>query len=357
MPEAGDSEYRRVIAELRQERTTLRGVLEALGEGLLLLGADGRIRYLNQRAASLLNLDPEDAVGKSYREVFEAMRGALADPEDAWQRWEHAYLQVHEYPSYELALTGTPRREIALQLFPLLPARGPGPQLSVGVTIRDVTEARHVVLVQERERIAMDLHDSVVQALYGVGLTLGAEERLLGDRASDTRHALRRARIQLNDVIREIRDYIFALQPAEPARGLRRGLRALARELVATTLVHPDLELDPDADDRLGADATGELLRVAQEAVSNVIRHAGATRVSIRLERVPGRLVLSISDNGQGFDTGAVPDTNSHGLRNMASRAGRLRAELRVSSRPGEGTEVRIEVPLPEEAKEENARD
>lgn len=196
----------------------------------------------------------------------------------------------------------------------------------------------------------MDLHDSVVQALYGIGLTLGAEERALGERAASTRHALRRARTQLNDVIREIRDYIFALRPGETARGLRRGLRALVRELVATTFVHPDLQLDPDApDDLLPNDATGELLHIAQEAVSNVIRHAEATCVAIRLERSSGRLVLSISDNGQGFDTDTVPNADRHGLRNMASRARRLRAALHVSSRPGDGTEVRIEVPLPQE--------
>lgn len=337
-----ESEYRRVIAELQQERTTLRGVLEALGEGLLLFDAGGSIWYLNERAAFLLKVDGEDLLGKTCREAFEIMRSDLVDPEGAWERWGDAVNRSARYPAFDIALAGPPRRELVLQLFP-----GAQPQVSLGLTIRDVTESRHLVLVQERERIAMDLHDSVVQALYGVGLTLGAEERVLGEGAASTRHAIRRARTQLNDVIREIRDYIFTLQPGEPTRGLRRGLRALARELVATTLVHADLQLDSDApDDLLSNDATGELLHIAQEAVSNVISHSGATSVAIQLERSSGRLVLSISDNGQGFDTERVPGVDSHGLRNMAGRARRLRAGLHISSRPGAGTEVRIEVPI-----------
>jgi signal transduction histidine kinase len=196
----------------------------------------------------------------------------------------------------------------------------------------------------------MDIHDGVIQSLYAVALSLSSHERLLDAEAEETLQALQRARMQISNIIQKIREVIFNLrQYGNKLHDLQAGLKSLAKELRSHTLIHVDLELEDSTNRFLDPIRIGSILYIAREAMSNVIRHAGASEVMIRLARIEEQLVLTIRDNGRGFNLAATDAENSgpsegQGLRNMAERAQLLGGRLLVVSSPGQGTEVCLEV-------------
>jgi signal transduction histidine kinase len=168
-------------------------------------------------------------------------------------------------------------------------------------TVADVTTARALALLDERERIAMDIHDGVIQSLYAVALRLSAHERLLDAKAEETRQALQLAR-QISNITQELRDVIFGLrQHRRQPHDLQTGIKILAMDLFSHTSIYVDLELEDRTDRFLDAVRTDNILYIAHEAMSNVLRHASASKVMIRLARIEEKLVLTIRDNGRGF--------------------------------------------------------
>src|SRR5581483_11258173 len=184
-------------------------------------------------------------------------------------------------------------------------------------------------------------------SLYAV--TLGLSARALQEEREPARATLERGMAQINGVIQEIRNYIFDLRPpeAEPP-GLRAGLDRLVEELRVNALIQPEVELG-EIEGLLGPEAEASLLQVIHEATTNVLRHAGASAVAIELRREAGGLVLTVRDNGRGFDPRRAGRRAGDGLRNMAERARRLGGRLTVSSRIGQGTEIRLDAPLDRE--------
>jgi PAS domain S-box-containing protein len=230
-----------------------------------------------------------------------------------------------------------------------------GKLVAIEGIIRDVTErnqvagqlaaqAQELALLEDRERIAMDLHDGVIQSLYAVTLGLGAQA--LQEEREATRAALDRALAQINGVIQAIRNYIFDLRvPDAEQQGLRRGLNLLVTELRVNSLVEPEVELDA-VEQLLSAEAEASLLQIIHDATTNVMRHASASAVAIHLTRDGDQLVLTVRDNGRGFDPQRAGRRAGDGLRNMAERSRRLGGRLTVSSQLGQGTTVRLELPL-----------
>jgi signal transduction histidine kinase len=267
-------------------------------------------------------------------------------PEAANSRWENLLTDPHQLPSIEVTINGPPQRNLLVNAFPVTDAIQEG----LGLLFKDVTTAKVLALLEERERIAMDIHDGVIQSLYAVALSLSTQERLLDAEAEETRQALQRARMQISNIIQEIRDVIFDLrQHRRQLPDLQTGLKALATELFGHTLIHVDLELEDSTDCFLDPGRVGSILYIAREAMSNVIRHAGASKVMIHLARMEEKLMLTIWDNGRGFNPAATDAENSgsadgQGLRNMAERAQLLGGQLLVVSSPGNGTEVYVEV-------------
>jgi PAS domain S-box-containing protein len=345
-----EEERERLAAEIEQERAMLAAVMTSMSDGLLVLDAAGRIRYHNARAMALVGAGPEPVLGLTADEAFNQHRQIFVDPEAAWAAVQHALAHLHDRPSHEVSVVGPPRRDLRVQFFPVASVAGGGP--GWGAVLHDVTATRLLALLQERERIAMDLHDGVIQSLYAVALGLGARARALDGNAETTREALRKAVAHINAVIQEVRNYIFDLRLGEQAaRGVGAGLDALAAELRINALVQPELAVDPAADALLPPEAAANLLQVAREATANVIRHAGATAVQITLAQDGPGLVLTVRDNGRGFDPGSEghdgpPGTGGQGLRNMAERARLLGGRLAVCSEPGQGTTVRLEISL-----------
>jgi signal transduction histidine kinase len=219
--------------------------------------------------------------------------------------------------------------------------------------------SRELSMLEARNRLALELHDAVSQKLFSLVLTAEAAGEQLARDPDAARASLERLRALAGEALEELRSLIFELRPPELERdGLCGALRKHAEML--RRLHH--LEIDVDIDDTIpaprAAGATGpavartgardrEILRVAQEALQNAIRHAGPRRLGVRLGRRDGRIELEVSDDGAGFDP-ADPELRSRrlGLTSMEERAQRLGGSLEIRSAPGAGTTVRLKAPV-----------
>ena len=205
-----------------------------------------------------------------------------------------------------------------------------------------------VAALEERQRLARDLHDSVSQSLYGVSMCAEAAARLLdaGDVAGATAH-LRDVRDTAGEALREMRFLIFDLRPSIlQDEGLVEALRA--RLAAVEGRVGIRVEVQSGLEGRLPAAVEEALYGIAREALNNSLRHAHATRVAIALQPVTGGVTLEVADNGLGFEPGADAARGGLGLDGMRERARRIGGTVEVLSRPRQGTVVRVRVPLPE---------
>lgn len=210
-------------------------------------------------------------------------------------------------------------------------------------------QSRELSMVEERNRIARELHDATAQTLFSIRL---AADAALGSLPADpdrARHELATVRELAGAAAAELRSLIFALQPPSlAADGL---VAALGKHLDLLGRAHRlDVALVADGVGPLPAGLEADLYRLAQEALTNVVRHAAATSVTVTLSvsRDPGSITLTVADDGAGFDP-ATRGIRAHrlGLTSMAARAARHGGSTRVESSPGAGTTVTAEVPLP----------
>jgi signal transduction histidine kinase len=197
--------------------------------------------------------------------------------------------------------------------------------------------------VQERQRLARDLHDSVSQALYAIALDIATAQRIVGTDPARLEAVLRDAQGLAEAGLAEMRALLFELRPEFLNQ---EGLVAALQRQVAAVRARYQLSITVNAEDEPEAvPAIKEALyRVGQEALNNIAKHAGARAVVITLEVSPGELALHVRDDGRGFDAGkSFP--GHLGLRSMRERAASVGGFLQVSSAPGQGTEVTIRVP------------
>ncbi len=203
-------------------------------------------------------------------------------------------------------------------------------------------DARRLAILEERERIGMDLHDGVIQDLYGVGLTLDNVLHLMATQAEvDVQPALRQAIDGLNHAIRDLRAYILDLRPHQLGQGtLYEGLKKLVMEYRAHTLSDAVLTVNPDELASLSEEQTRVIFRICQEALANAAKHARARRVNVSLWTTRERLMLEVQDDGQGFDMEKMRLSIGHGLSNMLRRARAVGGDVEITSAPGEGTTI-----------------
>jgi signal transduction histidine kinase len=207
-------------------------------------------------------------------------------------------------------------------------------------------QAQELAAVEERQKLARELHDSVSQALYGIALGAHTARTLLdrdpGLVAEPLEYILSLAKAGLA----EMRALIFELRPESlETEGL---VSALLKQAAAVQARHEvPVETDLCEEPSLSLKAKQELYRVAQEALHNTIKHAGASQVNVRLGRAAETIILEIRDNGRGFDSaGSFP--GHLGLLSMQERVKNLEGVLSIESTPGEGTTIRARVPARE---------
>jgi signal transduction histidine kinase len=204
---------------------------------------------------------------------------------------------------------------------------------------------RQAGTLAERQRLARDLHDTLTQGFASVVLLLEAAQESLATGRPVDRHiqqALRSAR----DNLAESRRVVWALRPRPLAeRPLPQAIRELAGRLAEETGLHAETVVTGTARP-LGAEVEEALLRVAQEALANVRKHAAASRVTVTLSYLDDAVTLDVADDGVGFDqAGTAAVAGGLGLAAMGERVGALGGSQVIESAPGEGTTIAVEVP------------
>jgi signal transduction histidine kinase len=204
--------------------------------------------------------------------------------------------------------------------------------------------AQQAAVLEERQRLARELHDSVTQSLYGVALYTEAASRALADGELGAVAAnLGEIRETTQEALGEMRLLLYELRPPLlEEHGLAAALRA--RLQTVETRAGLEIAFECRGEERLAPDDEQALFRVALEALNNVLKHAHAHRVQVRLELAADRAVLELADDGVGFAP-TQADGGGFGLPGMRERAEALGGTLQIESSPGTGTRVRVEVP------------
>lgn len=206
-------------------------------------------------------------------------------------------------------------------------------------------QVQDLVLLEERERIGMDLHDGVIQSLYATGLKLENCLEDLSVHPDSVRSELEQSIGQVNGVIADIRSYIFRLRPGMLADAdLAGAVGGLLRELQVNALTQVDLIEQPGACRDLSDEQTSGLFLVAQEALTNVRKHARASEVAVRLSQGNAGFTMIIEDNGVGFDP--ATSTGGLGLRNIRERVEKLHGRVEFLSNGQQGSRIVVQVPV-----------
>ena len=212
-------------------------------------------------------------------------------------------------------------------------------------------KAESVARLEERERIGMDLHDGVMQSIYAVGLTLEDCGERVDEAPDEVKVSLEGAINALNDVIGDIRSYIFDLRPrVSVVADLPEAIRHLVDDLRINTLIQTSLEIDGELSDAITQDQALALFHITQEALNNVAKHSQAKSASVRLACDEHTVSVEVRDDGIGFDAEREQAHERHGLRNMRDRARSIGARLHLIGKANEGTTVRAELSIGDSA-------
>ncbi len=209
-------------------------------------------------------------------------------------------------------------------------------------TARLQRRLRRLAIIEDRERIARDLHDAIIQDLFAVGLTIQAQIRLVND--PEVAAALESTVQRLDDAISELRRFIFDLRPPVWAgRNLAREVTEVVETIaeaheadVVTSFKGPIESIPPSM--------VEDALQAVKESLSNALRHAGPQRIEVGVRVDPDSLVVIVTDDGSGFEPGSV--TYGMGIENLRTRAANAGGEATITSRPGKGTTVRVVFPI-----------
>lgn len=328
--------------------------LDAISEGVFMFDPQTlEFTYVNQGAIEMVGHTRAELVTMSPLEF-------MVDYDEASLRALLAPLVEHRVGSRSLT---TRFRGEDGSLFPAevviqCPRLGRGLQPVVVALVRDITsrleaEARlreaheAVQLLEDRERIARELHDTVIQRLFATGMTTQA---LIG-RVDDPEVAERLQAVvdELDTTIRDIRTAIFGLQGGAFGGGVRAKVLEVVREIAPALGFEPRVHFVGPIDATVDAEVAEQLLPTLREALSNVGRHAKATHVEVLVSASPDRLTLEVTDDGIG--PGPTPgeprdDHTGHGLVNMARRAEQLGGSCELRPGPVGGASLVWEVPL-----------
>jgi signal transduction histidine kinase len=221
-------------------------------------------------------------------------------------------------------------------------AAGFANQASIGIELADArAEQQRSALLDDRDRIAADLHDQVIQQLFAAGLSLQSIATTLG--AGTAKNRILATVSDLDDTIRQIRTTIFELHPtAATAGGTRAQLLDVVAEQAAALGFSPSTRF-AGVLDTVPADITDDLVAVLREALSNIARHAAARSAEVDLTANPDRVVLTVADDGVGLG----PTDRRSGLANLQRRAERRGGTFALTAARPSGTELCWSVPLP----------
>ena len=208
------------------------------------------------------------------------------------------------------------------------------------------TDARRLAVLEERDRIGMDLHDGVIQSIYGLGLSLENALLSLNEDSVEAKQRVQSTIDGLNQVIRDLRAYILDLKPRQMGEaGLTGGIQRLVAEFKAHTSVEVQLTYTEKGLKNLPESHSLALFHLCQEALANAAKHAKAKNVHISLWRTKDRVLMELRDDGIGFDMENININIGHGLANMQKRVQSVGGDVEISSHLNEGTTILAWVP------------
>ncbi len=344
----------RLYAELGESERRYRHLVDYSPDIVWSVDAEGCFTFLSDSLESRTGWKAAELIGKPFTVL--ADRGSIEGAEAAWA-----------------ALIANPLGEQRVRLdLPLADGSASQAEVAMAATmvdgkfagahgsVRDISErerlegdlrrqAAELAASQERAHLARELHDSVTQALFSMGLTLRSLELLLETDAAAAAGKVAELRELQKDALAEMRTLIFELRPASlETDGLVQALRTHATAVQRRTGLTLVVVAEPIP--RLPLATEEALYRIGQEAIHNIVKHANASRASVRIAQDGDLVRLAIVDDGEGFSPGDVPRGHL-GLLGMRQRLDLIGGELRVDSAPGRGTTVEAEVPAAGQAR------
>jgi signal transduction histidine kinase len=225
--------------------------------------------------------------------------------------------------------------------------------LHAGIAIQNArlhARVQRLAVLDERLRIGRDLHDGIIQGIYAVSLSLEDVPELMDEDRAEASSRIDHAIDRLTTTISEIRTFIMGLGSDSGDVPIETALVGLADELLLGSGTRMALDLDlagaPGVDEHLSPEAASQVLHIAREALSNALRHSDAGRIRVSLIVDGDDAVLSVEDDGRGFDPEAPRGPGHFGVANMHDRAATIGGTLQVTSRPGLGTRIIVRLPL-----------
>ncbi len=211
-------------------------------------------------------------------------------------------------------------------------------------------QSRRIAILEERERIGMDLHDGIIQSIYSVGLALDYARMVLDDDVKTARQKISEGIEGLNSTIQDIRAYILDLRPRQLRGGesLTHGVQRLLDEFRRNTKSKTTLATSENGFGGLPRQNALALFHICQEALANAARHACAQEVDVQLWTTDEQVLLKVSDDGSGFDIDQASELIGHGLSNMHRRARKVGGDVTISSKLDHGTTIMAWVPWKE---------
>ena len=285
------------------ESAWVAALLNASGTAMLGVDLEGRTTFWSAGAEALFGWQLDEVMGREPPIVPAPLK-------QEWQlQMQHVFRTGEPTPAAETERLTRDGRTVWV-VRSSAPVRDEhGKVIGLADALTDVTalkqldeETRALTQVRERELVAMDLHDGLIQSLYGVVLNLAAQERAVGASRADVAEALKAGRREVERVIEETRSYVFNLRARQfSPRNLSTGLQLLADGLRLNGDLAVSLNVDPEAEGLLQPEARGHVLYLIREAASNVLRHAEAHSVMIEVARSDAGLLVQVIDDGRGF--------------------------------------------------------
>jgi PAS domain S-box-containing protein len=321
-------------------------VLEAAPDGMAIVADDGRIVAVNSELEHLFGYSAGELLGESVELLVPAdARSAHVVLREEYVEnprrrgmglGRHLHGQRRDGSVFPVQIS-LARIDTALGAMTFAAVRDVTSRVESDEQLADANRRR--ALAEDHDRIARDLHDTVIQELFGVGLGLqGLQSRV---RTPEFADRIAKAVNDIDHIIRAIRFTVYELSQAESSRGPRQRIADVVAEVVHSLGFEPHVRFVGPIDGSVPDAIVDQLVHVVREALTNVARHAGATRVDLDLE-VGDHVTLEVVDNGRGIGE----PTRRSGLANIAHRAFDLGGEFEVRRRDEGGTSVRWSVPL-----------
>lgn len=338
-----EHERKRAQEALQASEAELRALFAAIPDPLFVINSVGRVLKVVPLASEQLYKPADDQIGRTLHEIFEPAQA------DIFLNYIQQALSTQQILNVEYSLTmGGRETWFATRISPIS-------QDSVIWLARDISEQRAAALrerkqaeeasiLAERNRIARDIHDTLAQTLTGVVVHMEAAKVVVPEESKARTHVIQ-AQNLARDGLAEARRSVWALRPQVLEQGsLSQALESLVHGLTAGTPIKGQCTIE-ETRYPLPSDVETNLLRIAQEAFVNALKHAYANAVQVELTFGSQAVSLCVRDNGQGFNP-KLPSGKGFGLVGMRERIQSLGGQLIIASQPGQGTQVTAIVPL-----------